>query len=306
MRILFIGSIRFSLSCLTAVIKSGGNVIAVLGQSAAVNRSNADYADLEPLARRNGIPYYAIEKIGVADTVRLVESLRPDIIFVFGFSQIIPKEILRIPPKGCVGSHPARLPCHRGRHPLIWTLVYGLDKGTLTFFYLDEGVDSGDILWQREFEITVHDNATTLYEKIETLTAAAISEFLPQLASGDAPRTAQDHAKAGYWPKRTEKDGEIDWQAKSGQIHNLIRALAKPYVGAHTYLGADRMIVWKSEPPTSAYTGIPAKGRPGDVVLVDSGRLLVRTGDGMINIKEWELPMDKNVTAGMRLGRCPS
>jgi len=301
MRIVFIGAVEFSRHCLKEVLKNGGNVVAVLTLPEEKAGFHSDYVDLSDVAVQHGIPVYKVhKKINAPENVELIRSLRPDVIFVFGWSQLISKEILDIPPLGCIGSHPALLPRNRGRHPLIWALVEGLEESGLTFFYIDEGTDSGDILWQKSFPITLEDDARSLYEKIKVLASEAIREFLPQLEQGTAPRIPQDHSKATYWRKRTEKDGEIDWAMPTMRIYNLIRALTRPYVGAHTYLASNKVTIWRSALPTHPPTDSILETSPGTIFAETDEGLAVRTGDGYINVLEWEISGPISPSVGQR------
>jgi methionyl-tRNA formyltransferase len=302
MRIVFIGTVDFSKHCLKEVLHHGGNVVAVLTPRPERSRFNSDYADLEPVAAARGIPTYRISKINDPETITLIRSLKPDVIFVFGFSQLISKEILDLPPLGCIGTHPALLPSNRGRHPLIWALVKGLAESGLTFFYIDEGTDSGDILWQRSFPITLQDDSGTLYEKVKQLASEAIAEFLPQLESGNAPRTQQDHSQASYLRKRTESDGEINWSWPTMEIHNLIRALTHPYVGAHTFSDSHRVIVWRSRLVPEPVLESNKSASPGDIVAVTGDGVSVRTGDGIIELLEFSNSSEVVLAPGDRLG----
>ncbi len=296
MRIIFIGSVEFSRRCLLEVLRQGGNVVAVLNPSKKQAEGNNDYADLAPIAKEHGIPLHRIGQID-AKTVDLIHGLKPDIIFVFGFSQLISKAILDIPPLGCIGTHPAPLPVGRGRHPLIWALVNGLSESGLTFFYLDEKADSGDILWQVPFPITKQDDAGTLYEKMCRLAEWGIAEFLPGLKARTWGRRAQDHSKATYTRKRTEADGLIDWTQPAEQIHNLIRALTHPYCGAHTYAdGLKKIIVWKSF-IVSPDTQSPVE-KPGCIIRINEAGALVQCGEGLIGLTQYQ----GNVKWGMVLG----
>lgn len=290
MRILFVGAVEFSKHCLKEVLKNGGNVIAIITLDEKYARFNSDYIDLSDVAQEHNIPIYKIDKINKPTNVELIKSLKPDIIFVFGFSQIISKEILDVPPMGCIGTHPTLLPKNRGRHPLIWALVYGLKKSGLTFFYIDEGADSGDILAQKEFEITLEDDASTLYEKMKQLASEIIAENLPLLEDGTAKRIPQDHSKANYWRKRGEKDGEINWTKPTMEIYNLVRALTHPYVGAHTYLNQQKMIVWKARLPEVSKVFELDNFQNGEVFFIDDDdRYYVKTGDGYINVLDYEV-----------------
>ena len=299
MRIVFIGAVDFSYHCLEVILRQGGNVVAVLNPEKQSARSNSDYADLAPLADEYKVPLYRIAKVKDEYTIELIRSLQPDIIFVFGFSQLIPKQLLDIPPMGCVGTHPALLPQNRGRHPLIWALVEGLSESGLTFFYLDEGADNGDILWQKPFPITMDDDANSLYVKIKTLASQGIEEFLPKLQDGTAPRLPQDHSRASYWRKRTEADGLIIWSNSVLSIFNLVRALTHPYLGAHTFIGSERMIVWKSR--IRSILAIDTK-LPGEIVEETPDGFLVQCGDGILEIFLWEVEHNSQLRIGMQLG----
>lgn len=296
MRILFVGSVRFSRVCLDAVLSVGGNVVAVLSPKPS---ARGDREDLKPGALSNGIPFHRFQQIGDAETVSFIRQVAPDVIFVFGLSQLVPKTILDIPPRGCIGSHPTLLPLHRGRHPLIWTLVEGLTEGGLTFLYLSEGVDTGDILWQKSFPIAPEDDAEALYVKIENLARQAIAEFVPLLVENRAPRRSQDHARATVWRKRTEEDGEIDWAGPTMRAHNLIRALARPYPGAHTFWEGRILKIWGSRlrmcPGSS--------GPPGEVLSLSPEGVLVKTGDGALLLTSWSAEGQITPTPGIRLGR---
>ncbi|MGB0383246.1 MAG: methionyl-tRNA formyltransferase [Ardenticatenaceae bacterium] len=302
MRIVFVGTVDFSKHCLQQVLENGGHVVAVLTLPRERARFNNDYADLKPTAISYGVPVYHIDKINDPETITLIRSLQPDVIFVFGLSQLISKEILEIPPLGCIGTHPALLPRNRGRHPLIWALVEGLTESGLTFFYLDEGADSGDILWQKSFPITLEDDAGTLYDKMKILATQAIQDFLHQLGQGTASRIPQKHSQATYWRKRTAKDGEIHWDAPTIQTYNLIRGLTHPYIGAHSYLNGKKIVIWRTQLPSVSLPTEAKKLPPGSIFTQSDSGFNVRTGDGFLTLLEYELMHKGSLKIGMRLG----
>ena len=299
MRIVFIGAVEFSYHCLEEILRLGGNVIAMLTPEKQNARLNSDYTDLAPLADEYKVPLFRIVKAKDKSTVELIRSLRPDIIFVFGFSQLIPKEILDIPPLGCVGTHPTLLPRNRGRHPLIWALIEGLSESGLTFFFLNDGADNGDILWQKSFPITMDDDASSLYIKIKNLASQGIKEFLPKLQDGTALRIPQDHSQATYWRKRTEEDGMINWANSVISIYNLIRALTHPYIGSYTFIGKERVTLWKSQIKPSLLISTKP---PGEILEKTPNGFLVQCGDGILEILQWELEHDSHFRIGIRLG----
>ena len=179
----------------------------------------------------------------------------------------------------------------------------GLTESGLTFFYMDEGADSGDILWQRPFTITLDDDAGTLHAKLKLLAAEAIAEFLPQLRDGTAPRIPQDHSKATYWRKRGETDGIILWNAPSMRIYNLVRALTRAVSREHIHYSTQRkVIIWRSRlidrmPPE--FSPEP----PGGLLSLSSQAMLVRSGDGCVEITEWVTEDGLTLGPGVRFER---
>jgi methionyl-tRNA formyltransferase len=282
MRVVVIGAVAFTRRCLEAAVDAGAEVAGLLTLPPEAASLHGDYVDLQPTAERLGIPTHQIANVNDSKTVELVRSLRPDAIFVFGWSQLLRSEILGIAP--CIGSHPALLPGDRGRHPITWALVDGLDETGLSFLWLDEGADSGDLLWQRSFTIGPDDDAADVYATIEDLADQAVREFVPQLSSGTAPRIPQDDRLATYRRKRNDADRMIDWRLPRRRIHNLVRGLARPYVGALASVGGQDVVVWKTRPTEAALTDAPL----GGVVSLMGGGVAVRAGDGFVEILESE------------------
>lgn len=298
MRIAFIGAVRFSLHAFHEVLRHGGEIVLVLTLDPSKSARHADFADLASAAAARNLPVHLVTNINAPDALAVLRAAAPDVIFIFGWSQLVGSELRAIAP--CIGTHPALLPQNRGRHPIVWALVHGLEKSGLTFFYIDEGVDSGDILWQRAFAIGPDDDAGLLLTRIEELASAGIAEFLPQLQAGAAPRRPQDHSLANVWRKRTEADGCIDWRQTAREIHNLVRALAAPYPGAHTFMEGHRVSVWRSSPVLDA-AGHEA---PGTILSASPAECIVRTGDAALRITAWESPLPLH--AGMCFSPAPA
>ena len=282
MRVVVIGAIRFPHHCVSILLDMGADLAGVVTLPPNKARHNADYCDLSTLAGDAGVRLVQVRRVSDAASLKAIRALRPDLILVLGFSQLLPRELLELPPMGCIGSHPAMLPRNRGRHPLIWALVEGLEESGLTFFYLDEGADSGDIVWQKAFPINTEDDAASLYSKIEILAGDGLREFIPQVAMGTAQRIPQDHSKASYWRKRSEVDGEIQWDLPGIVTYNLIRALSRPYIGAHTWFGSQRVTVWRALEPQQSVATEP----PGTILSVADETIRVQTGDGELTIIE--------------------
>ena len=145
------------------------------------------------------------------------------------------------------GIHALLLPDYSGGAPLVWAIINGEKKTGVTFFYFDEGVDSGDIIAQEEIDIYENDTIKTLYEKAELTGKNILIKYLPLLAVNQAPRIKQDESKRRIFPQRKPSDGEIDWNWESKRIKNFIRAQTKPYPGAFTLINNKKIIIWDAD-----------------------------------------------------------
>lgn len=279
MRIAFIGAVESSSAALTKLIALKANIVGVLApmQSSV----NSDFCNLSLIAKPAGIPFKPINNINDAENLEWLKAKNPDIIFCIGFSQLIKKEMLSLAPMGIVGFHPALLPKNRGRHPIVWTLALGLKQTGSTFFFMDEGADSGDILNQRKVPVYRTDTARTLYSRIIKVALSQIEEFLPQLSSGRYFKRSQDHSAANYWRKRNPEDGRIDFRMTARDICNLVRALSAPYPGAHVIRNKNEYKVWSAVPKPCRLDNIECgkilkSGRSGILVKCSGGAVLLK------------------------------
>ena len=236
------------------------------------------------------IPYKYVDNINSKDNYNWIKSLSPDIIFCFGWSNLLKKNILRLAPMGVLGFHPSELPKNRGRHPLIWALALGLKKSASTFFFMDEGIDSGEILSQKSFDISSNDDAQSLYNKMANNALQQIEEFLPQLEK-NYQTIKQNDEVSNIWRKRVKTDGRIDFRMESQAIYNLVRALSKPYVGAHIKYNEKEIIVWKVEIVENKQNNIES----GKVLDINEDKILVKTYDGAIRITHHEFEKIPNI-----------
>jgi methionyl-tRNA formyltransferase/LmbE family N-acetylglucosaminyl deacetylase len=179
-----------------------------------------------------------LHKIGhIRDHADEIRELAPDLIVVVGFSQVIPAAILDVPPLGVIGFHSAVLPGRRGCAPLIWAIVDGLTETGVTMFYMDEGIDTGDVIAVERFRIEPDDYAADVLRKADDATIRLLEGHLDAILDGTAPRTPQPEGQSTYTRRRTPADGEIDWSRPAHELVNLIRALAPPYPVAHMFAG---------------------------------------------------------------------
>jgi len=277
MRIVLIGAVEFSRRALERLLVMNADIVGVCTLQKSM--LNADHADLSVVSEAHGLPWRYAEDINSSAVRDWIQGKSPDVIFCFGWSKLLKQDLLKLAPLGVLGFHPAALPANRGRHPLIWALVLGLKETASTFFFMDSGADDGDILSQRKIIIDDVDDARTLYDKVTHTALEQIEEFVPMLAAGTFQRLKQDQLAANAWRKRGAADGRIDWRMSASSIHNLVRGLAKPYVGASFVADGQEIRVWK----TAVVTGTPRNIEPGKVIQIGA-RPVVQCGEDAISL----------------------
>ena len=286
MKIVFIGAVTFSEKTLEKLIVLKADIVGVC--TLEKSSFNADHVDLTQLCMKHNIPVRYATDINSDENISWIKTLVPDVIFCFGWSRLLKTDLLNLAPLGVLGYHPAALPANRGRHPLIWALILGLNETASTFFFMDDGADSGDIVSQYPIKISEDDNAGTLYKRITEIALEQIDEFLPKLESGDCNKIKQDHSKSNTWRKRDKNDGKIDWRMSAITIHNLVRGLTKPYIGAHIEYNDEIIKVWE----TKVIRGGEKNIEPGKVILVDNNGIVVKTGENAIRLIKTDPVLD--------------
>ena len=276
MRIVFIGAVTFSYSALEHLISMGADIVGVCTLKAS--KFNSDHVDLSQISALNGIPSLYTDNINSDETKDWIKYKAPDIIFCFGWSKLLKRRILELAPLGVIGFHPAALPANRGRHPLIWALVLGLEKTASTFFFMNHRADGGDILSQCDIQISDEDDASSLYNKMTQIALGQIEEFVPKIASNKYLRQNQDKSLASSWRKRNIADGMIDWRMSARSIHNLVRGLTRPYVGASLLDGGQEVKVWK----TQLVFDVPVNIEPGKILKFEYGKPIIKCGEDAI------------------------
>lgn len=282
MNILYIGCVESSYIELELLLKNGKEIVGVITKQKS--DFNADFVDLKSLCDQYGVNCKYIKNINSEEAKAFIQNCNPDVIYCFGWSQLIKKEILEIPRLGVVGTHPAELPKNRGRHPIIWALALGLKETASTFFFMDEAADSGDIISQRKIEIKYTDYAEDLYRKITQVECEQILEFTHELENNSIVLKKQKLEVGNVWRKRGLEDGIIDWRMSSRAIYNLVRALSRPYVGAQFKVGDEFIKVWRVEEiETNEYSNI----EPGKIVkYISKTDYFVKAYDNLIHILE--------------------
>ncbi|HVM62158.1 MAG TPA: methionyl-tRNA formyltransferase [Verrucomicrobiae bacterium] len=289
MRTVFMGTAELAAPCLEAVAKMPGHeVVAVVTQP-----DRPKGRDLRPapppvkvVAGRLGIPVQQPLKIREPAAIEVLRAARPDLIIVVAYGQILPKSVLEIPRFGCVNVHTSLLPRWRGAAPIQYAILHEDRETGVTTMYMDEHMDTGDIILQRAQLIHADDTSATLHDRLAKLGAELLAETVALIAEGKAPRTKQDETKATYAKKITKEDGRIDWTRPAVEIERRIRAF-NPWPSAYTQLGGLMLKIWKAEVVEGA------SGNPGEVLT----NFVVATGHDGLCILELQPANGKRMNA---------
>ncbi|WP_395327319.1 formyltransferase family protein [Novosphingobium sp. BL-8H] len=249
-------------------------------------KRHSDLVDLRPHAARAGARMAAVARTNDPETLLLIRAAKPDYVFVVGWSQLCGPDFLGIGAKGSIGYHPAPLPRLRGRAAIPWTILLDEPISASSLFWIGAGTDDGDILAQRYFHVARDETAQGLYDKHMDALRLMLRDVLPKLAAGEQPRTVQDERYATWATRRTPADGAIDWRRPAVEIDRLVRAVGRPYPGAFTRQGDRRITVWATRPVAGAERH---HALPGQIVARQGRVLTVQTGDGLLDLVDWEI-----------------
>jgi len=279
MNIVFISGVKFGREVLKYILQKGINISLIFSYCEDKKKFYSDYASFDDISKQYDVRNVKVSNINDEENIHLLQKTKPDLILVMGWSQLLKDEIINIPKIGIIGSHSTELPKYRGRAPIPWTIIKGLKKSALTFFWIQKGVDDGDILDQQIFTITKNDDASTIYEIITKIGKKMLTQNLREIEKGIIKRVRQDPNKfIESWPKRTPRDGKIEWNWDCTKIHRLIRATTNPYPGAFTFFNKDKLTIWQAKSFDEKFT------TPGKILDVSEKGVLVGTNHGKLLI----------------------
>ncbi len=285
MRTALVGAVDSTGVVLRALVRLGHPPLAVVTLPLAKARRHSDFLDLRPLATDAGVPVLETDQVNAPAVTEALRKLELDHVFVVGWSQIVRPELLRLPKHGCLGFHPGPLPELRGRAVIPWTILLGRRATGTTLFWMDEGVDSGDILAQESFDVASDETAASLNAKHLAALDRMLGEVIPALASSTASRRPQDHTRMSCCARRTPADGLIEWSRTARDVWTLVRAIGDPYPGAFTFTKGRKLVVWSVDlVPEAPYFGIP-----GQVQALGPDGALVACGNGFVRLRSVQL-----------------
>jgi methionyl-tRNA formyltransferase len=272
MRVLFLGSKRVGLRCLeTLHAIAPANLVGLVTPDDSRDVRTVK-PELEAFCRRTAIPLsVAVSRRDIPDVLR---DYRPDLCVVVGWYWLLSRESLEAVPRGFLGIHFSLLPKYRGSSPLVWAIINGERETGASLFSLTTDMDAGDIWAQRRVSVAPGEYVDSVLSRLEEAAVAMLLATYPSILSGEARATPQDHSSATYCAARTPDDGNIDWRWSAARIVNFVRAQSRPYPGAFTYVGNEKVVVWRASDADMTYYG-----SPGQIARRDRDRAWVVCGD---------------------------
>lgn len=303
-RIIFMGTAELSCASLARLTADARfQVVSVVTQPDKPRGRDLKLAPspVKTLAEKLNLPVLQPLKARDESFLAQLRDLRPELIVVVAYGQILPPALLALPPHGCVNVHTSLLPRYRGAAPIQWAIADGLDETGVTLMQMDAGLDTGPILAARRTPIRPTDDSQTLHDRLAQLGAELLVETIPDYVAGKITPQPQPTAGATYAAKIKKEDGQIDWQRPAGQIWNRLRAFT-PWPGAFTFLpGAGKpalLKIWKAEV-------VDQSGPPGVVLSADKTGLVVACGTGALRILELQREGGKRLAAEVFLAGHP-
>lgn len=286
MRVVFMGTPEYALSSLRALVEAGHEVLAAVTQP---DRPRGRGGRLTPppvkvFALERGIPVFQPQSIR-REGAGILSSLRPEVCVTAAYGQILPEEVLAVPPLGTVNVHASLLPKYRGPAPVNWAIVRGETETGVTTMLTDCGVDTGDVLLQEKTAIGPEETAGELTGRLALLGASLLVRTLACLPAGTCPRRPQDVGEMSYFPMLRKETGRVDWRMGARQIVNLARGLNPwPTAFSDSPWGTLKVLAARALPDG-------AGAKPGDVLAADAKQgLVVRAGDGAVRLRLLQAP----------------
>jgi methionyl-tRNA formyltransferase len=277
--IIFFGTPEFAVPSLSALISSGENVSLVVTQPDKVKGRGHKLSPppVKVAALEAGLEVAQPGTLGNEKFCRDLSSLSPEFIIVVAYGRILPKQILALPRMGCVNVHASLLPKYRGAAPIAWSIIKGEEKTGISTMLMDEGLDTGPVLLQKEIAVSADDTAATLALKLSVTGASLLIDTLKGMRESSI-RPMPQTGEATYAPPLRKEDGLIDWSRSAGEISRFVRGL-QPWPGAYCFIDDERVTLLKAVP-------LMGEGEPGSLLRLEKDRMIIGTGQGLLAVME--------------------
>lgn len=280
-KIVYMGTPEFSVGPLREIVKDYDVEMVVTQPDKLVGRKKVlTPSKVKEFALEKGIKVFQPTKI--REDYQEIIDLKPDLIVTCAYGQIIPKELIELPKYGCINIHASLLPEYRGGAPIHHAVMDGKDKTGITIMYMNEKMDEGDILYQKDIDILDTDNTSTMFNKLSILGSEMIRDFIPRLIDGDITPIKQDNSKATYAYNISKEDEKIDFNNTSLNVFNKIRGLSEA-PGGYAFLDDKRVKIFSSK------IGNSTKGLPGEIINIYDDGIGVRTSDSEIILTDIQI-----------------
>ena len=300
LKIIFMGTADFGVPVLEKLADSRESKIAIITQPDRPQGRGRKIlpTPIKKIALDKGLEVFQPENINDEESIKRIEEFNPNIILVVAYGQILSSHILNIPKIGCINIHGSLLPKYRGAAPINWAIINGEKETGITFMFMKEKVDAGEIIFQEKIDILPDETYGELYYKLSALSTSSLPKLLEKIKSGKIERISQDNKLATFARKMNKEDGKIDWSDKGEKVYNLIRGTI-PFPGAFTYYKGRKLKITRvrflDDYQDEADTGYP---KPGIVVKIGKDGILISTGDkGIIKILRLIPTGSKELTA---------
>ncbi|MEX6585498.1 methionyl-tRNA formyltransferase [Paraclostridium bifermentans] len=282
MNILFMGGHELGAKTLEHLINNNINVVGVV-----VSKNDNDwYRGVDEVADKFNLNLYEEKNINDQNFLNKIKSLNLDLIVCVNFDQILKKDIINLPNIGCINTHASLLPKYRGRAPLNWAMINGEKYSGVTVHFIDEGIDTGDIILQEKIKIDEDDYICDLLNKVKNTYPKIVLNAIQSLENNNINLIKPDLSKGFYVNKRTKDDGKIDFSKPSKDIMNFIKAISKPYPGAFLYHNNKKIIIWRA----NLDYNISPQYESLDIgtVVFNNSNLLIKLKDVMLIVTDYE------------------
>lgn len=292
MKIVFMGTPDFAAGALEALIQKGEEIVLVVTQPDKPKGRSKElvYSPVKECALKHGIPVFQPVKIKEKDAIDELRKYPADIFVVAAFGQIVSKEILDMPPLGCVNIHASILPKYRGASPIQNVILDGEKETGITIMQMDEGIDTGDILYVKKIEIQREDTFETLHDKLMNLGGEAITEAIDLIAEGSLEPEKQDDSLSCYAKMIKKEMGEMDFSKDAFSLERKVHGM-NPWPSAYTFYHGKQMKIWNAVALEEE-----TKEKPGTVVRVSKEEIFVATGKGVLSLSQVQLEGKKRMS----------
>ena len=294
LKVLFMGTPDFAVPTLEALCNSDYEVIGVVTQpdKPKGRGKSVQMTPVKECALKYDIPVFQPIKIREEENVAKLEELDIDFMVVVAFGQILPKSILDMPKYGCINVHSSLLPTYRGAAPIQWTIINGESKTGITTMFMDEGIDTGDILLQEETPIYDDETGGSLHDRLADMGAKLLIKTLDGVKAGAIKRIKQDDSKSNYVGMLNKNMGKMDFTKSALELERLVRGL-NPWPSAYTSLNGKMFKIWEAKAIEDADKYQDVQG--GTIVEINKSSIIVKTSKGLLELFEVQLEGKKRM-----------